>query len=77
MKGQIGVVIQGKSSGDVKSADIKVKLRYTPENLTYERSNWGSFSRPMQCWVQISCAAVNISWHKGKNHINWDTHLWV
>ena len=56
MKGQIGVVFQGQSSGDVKSADqlyksadIKVKLRYTPENLTYERSNWGSFSRPMQC----------------------------
>ena len=42
MKGLIGVVFQGKSMGDVKSAvqlyksaDMKIKLRYTPGNFTY------------------------------------------
>ena len=38
------------------------------------RSNWGSFSRSIQWWVQISCAAVQISWQKGKIAVNWDLH---
>ena len=49
-------------------------MRSTPWNCTFQRSNWGSFSRSIQWWGQISCAAVQISWQKGKIAVNWDLH---
>ena len=50
------------------------KLRFTPWNCTCQRSNWGSFPRSIKRWGQISCAAVQISWQKGKIAVNWDLH---
>ena len=43
---------------------------YTTGILTCKRSNWGSFSRPIQWWCQLSWSAVQISWHKGKIEIH-------
>ena len=55
------------------------KLRHTPGNVTYWWSNRGSFTRWIQLWGQISCAAVQISLHEDKIDIYWDTHqkIWI
>ena len=72
IKDQIGVVFQGRSNqlcsciNHLTWTKNCCKLRYTPWNWTYYRSNWGSFSRSIKWWGQISCAALQISWHEGK-----------